>query len=74
MNAELSFEEWQTIRASVEREYRRAYSQTGFTQGLVSAVLNGKRNHHKGYTFRYEAEVIGNIHENKYLLEAKNVD
>ena len=25
MNAELSFEEWQTIRASVEREYRRAY-------------------------------------------------
>ena len=24
MNAELSFEEWQTIRASVEREYRRA--------------------------------------------------
>lgn len=27
MNAELSFEEWQTIRASVEREYRRAYSR-----------------------------------------------
>ena len=25
MNAELSCEEWQTIRASVEREYRRAY-------------------------------------------------
>ena len=24
MNAELSFDEWQTIRASVEREYRRA--------------------------------------------------
>ena len=27
MNAELSFEEWQTIRARVEREYRRAYSR-----------------------------------------------
>ena len=27
MNAELSFEEWQTIRASVEREYCRAYSR-----------------------------------------------
>lgn len=27
MNAELTFEEWQTIRASVEREYRRAYSR-----------------------------------------------
>lgn len=27
MNAELSFEEWKTIRASVEREYRRAYSR-----------------------------------------------
>lgn len=27
MNAELSFEEWKAIRASVEREYRRAYSR-----------------------------------------------
>lgn len=27
MNAELSFDEWKTIRASVEREYRRAYSR-----------------------------------------------
>ena len=29
MNAELSFEEWKAIRASVEREYRRAYSRAG---------------------------------------------
>lgn len=28
MNAELSFDEWKTIRASVEREYRRAYSRS----------------------------------------------
>ena len=27
MNAELSLDEWKTIRASVEREYRRAYSR-----------------------------------------------
>lgn len=36
---------------------------------------NGKlRNHHKGYTFKYEAEVIGNIHKQPELLEANDVD
>lgn len=51
---------------------RQLIKQTGFTQGLVSAVLNGKRNHHKGYTFKYEYEVIGNVHENPELLEKQN--
>lgn len=48
---------------------KQLVKQTGFTQGLVSAVLNGKRSHHKGYTFKYESEVIGNIHENPELLK-----
>lgn len=51
---------------------KQLIKQTGFTQGLVSAVLNGKRNHHKGYTFKYEYEIIGNIYENKELLGGKN--
>lgn len=51
---------------------RQLVKQTGFTQGLVSAVLNGKRRQHKGYTFRYEREVIGNLHENPELLKGKN--
>lgn len=42
---------------------KQLVKQTGFTQGAVSDVLNGKRNHYKGYTFKYESEVIGNIHE-----------
>ena len=44
---------------------RQLIKQTGFSQGLVSAVLNGKKKHHRGYTFKYENEVIGNIHEDK---------
>lgn len=51
---------------------KQLIKQTGFTQGLVSEVLNGKRKQYKGYTFRYEAEVIGNIHENKDLLEEED--
>lgn len=47
---------------------KQLVKQTGFTQGLVSEVLNGKRNHHKGYTFKYESEVVGTIHENPELL------
>lgn len=41
MNAELSFEEWQTIRASVEREYRRAYSRA--VKGKVLADSSHER-------------------------------
>lgn len=41
MNAELSFEEWKTIRASVEREYRRAYSRA--VKGKVLADSSHER-------------------------------
>lgn len=47
---------------------RQLVKQTGFTQGLVSAVLNGRRNHHRGYIFKYEHEVIDNIHDASKLL------
>lgn len=42
---------------------RQLIRQTGFSQGLVSAVLNGKKKHYKGYTFKYENKVIGSIHD-----------
>lgn len=41
MNAELSFDEWKTIRASVEREYRRAYSRA--VKGKVLAESSHER-------------------------------
>lgn len=51
---------------------RQLIKQTGFSQGLVSAVLNGKKKHHRGYTFKYENEVVGNIHDDPGLLKNKN--
>lgn len=48
---------------------RELVKQTGLIQGLVSEVLSGRRNHHKGYTFKYESEVIGNIHDNFDLMK-----
>ena len=62
MNAELSFEEWKTIRASVEREYRIAW--IGVFGG--ETVL---------YDHHSLCEVIGNIHETPGLLvEMNDVD
>lgn len=43
---------------------REAVRQTGFSQGLVSEVLNGKRKHTGGYQFKY-----ANIYEHPELLE-----
>lgn len=44
------------------RSQREAVKQTGLRQGLISAVLNGKRTHTGGYQF---------IWENPELLEEK---
>ena len=35
----------------------------------MSAVLNGKKKHHRGYTFKYENEVVSNIHDNPKLSD-----
>lgn len=48
---------------------KQMVKKTGLSQGLVSAVLNGRRNHHKGYTFKYQSEVIGNVIDNPQLLK-----
>lgn len=45
------------------RSQREAVRQTGLSQGLISEVLNGKRNHTGGYQFKYE---------NPELLEASH--
>lgn len=88
MNAELSFEEWQTIRASVEREYRRAYGRhlSGIIppESRTAAVKwwSGEEEYYpcctsSGFSLPFSEdgyEVIGNIHENPELLEANDVD
>jgi hypothetical protein len=38
------------------RSQKEAVKKTGLIQGLVSAVLNGQRNHTGGYQFVYESE------------------
>ncbi len=34
-------------------DYPRQGKEFGFNPSLICAVINGKRNHHKGYTFEY---------------------
>lgn len=52
---------------------RVAVLKTGLSQGDISMVLNGKRNYCGGYKWAYvsESEIIGNIFENKDLLNCK---
>ncbi len=52
------------------RSQREAVKQTGISQGNMSEQMNGKRPHCEGFVFKFEREVIGNIHENKELLNA----
>lgn len=44
---------------------RDAVKKTGFAQGNMSSVLNGKRSHCGGFQFLYES----NIHQNPELLK-----
>ena len=51
------------------RETPKAVLKTGVSQGNLSEHMNGKRNHVEGFTFKFEAEVIGKIYENEELLK-----
>lgn len=47
------------------KSQREAVMKTGISQGNMSSVLNGKRPHCEGYTFKYKNE----IHQNPELLD-----
>lgn len=49
------------------RSQKEAVKKTGISQGNMSEQMNGKRLHVEGFTFKFEAEVIGNIYENPEL-------
>jgi len=51
------------------RSQKEAVKQTGISQGNMSEHMNGKRPHVEGFTFKFETEVIGSIHENTELLK-----
>ena len=53
---------------AIYKSQREAVLKTGVSQGNLSEHMNGKRNHVEGFTFKFEAEVIGNIYENSELL------
>ena len=53
------------------KSQRLAAIKTGIAQGNISNVMNGKRQHAEGFVFRFESDVIGNIHQNPELLELK---
>jgi hypothetical protein len=47
------------------KSQREAVRQTGISQGNMSDNMNGKRKHVEGFVFKFECEIIGNIHQNK---------
>lgn len=51
------------------KSQRLASIKTGISQGNISSLMNGKRPHAEGFVFKFESEVIGNIHQNPELLE-----
>jgi len=51
------------------RSQKEAVKMTGISQGNMSEQMNGKRHHCEGFVFKFESEVIGNIYENKELLQ-----
>ena len=51
------------------RSQKEASSKTGISQGNLSLHMNGKREHVEGFTFKFESEVIVNIHQHAHLLE-----
>lgn len=53
---------------AIYKSQREAALKVGVSQGNLSEHMNGKRPHVKGFTFKFESEVMGNIHENPELL------
>ena len=53
---------------AIYKSQKEAVLKTGVSQGNLSEHMNGKRNHIEGFTFKFEAEAIGNIYENPELL------
>ena len=54
---------------AIYRSQREAVLKTGISQGNLSEHMNGKRRHVEGFTFKFESEIIGKIHENSELLK-----
>ena len=54
------------------KSQRLASIKTGIAQSNISKVMNGKRPHAEGFVFKFESEVISDIHENPELMGLNN--